>query len=108
VRSASSVAALPRRDSVVIACCIVGVTALAWAYLVHLARQMSASTDATTAMAAMGMAANTPLGAADLLMTWVMWSVMMIGMMSASAAPVEAPEGTDAVPTAPLASSHVA
>lgn len=39
-------------------------------------------------MAAMGMAANAQLGAADLFMTWVMWSVMMIGMMSASAAPV--------------------
>ena len=34
------------------------------------------------------MGANAPLGAADLFMTWVMWSVMMIGMMSASAAPV--------------------
>ena len=38
--------------------------------------------------AMMGMAANAPLSAADSFLTWVMWSVMMIGMMSASAAPV--------------------
>ena len=88
MRSSSPVAVLPRRDRVVIACCIVGVTALAWAYLVHLRRQMSVPTDAMTIMASMGMATDAPLDAADLFMTWVMWSVMMIGMMSASAAPV--------------------
>jgi len=49
---------------------------------------MSSPTEAMTSMASMGMAANAPLGVADFLMTWVMWSVMMIGMMSASAAPV--------------------
>jgi len=83
-----STAALPRRDRVVIAGCIIGVTALAWAYLVRLRGQMSAPTDAMAMMASMGMMANAPLGAADVFMTWVMWSVMMIGMMSASAAPV--------------------
>lgn len=36
----------------------------------------------------MGMPANASLSATDLFMTWVMWSVMMIGMMSPSAAPV--------------------
>jgi predicted metal-binding membrane protein len=41
-----------------------------------------------TIMASMGMVANAQIGAADLFMTWIMWSVMMIGMMSASAAPV--------------------
>ena len=88
MRSPSPVAALPSRDRVVIACCIVGVTALSWAYLVRLRLQMSSPTDASTIMASMAVAANAPLGAADLVMTWFMWSVMMIGMMSASAAPV--------------------
>jgi len=88
VRSPSPVAALLRRDRVVIACCIAGVTTLAWAYLVHLSRQMSSPTNAMTMVASMGMAAKAPLSAADLVMTWVMWSVMMIGMMSPSAAPV--------------------
>ena len=88
MRSPSSVAAVPRRDRVVIALCIVGATALAWAYLVRLRHQMSPPPDATSIMASMGMTPNAQFGAADLFMTWVMWSVMMIGMMSASAAPV--------------------
>src|SRR5438874_733674 len=88
VRSPSPVATLPRRDSLVIACCIVGVTALAWAYLAHLAREMSASGAELTSMAAMPMTMGASWGATDFFMTWVMWSVMMIGMMSASAGPV--------------------
>lgn len=88
MRSPSSVAAVPRRDRVVIALCIVGATALAWAYLVRLRHQMSPPPDATSIMASMGMTPNAQFGAADLFMTWVMWSVMMVGMMSASAAPV--------------------
>jgi predicted metal-binding membrane protein len=86
VRSPFSVATRPRRDSLIIACCLLGLTALAWVYLVHLGREMSARGTALTSMAAMGMAADT--SGADLLLTWVMWSVMMIGMMSPSAAPV--------------------
>ena len=41
--SLSPVADLPNRDRVVIAACVVLLTALAWAYLIHLDRQMSAS-----------------------------------------------------------------
>lgn len=87
VPSPSTVATLPRRDRIVITGCILGVAALAWAYLLRLAPQMSSSADAA-AMVAMGMSVHTPWSGADLFMTWVMWSVMMIGMMSASAAPV--------------------
>jgi predicted metal-binding membrane protein len=39
-------------------------------------------------MAAMGMAMNTPWTATDVLLTFSMWSVMMIGMMAPSAMPV--------------------
>ena len=39
-------------------------------------------------MAKMGMAKNQPWTASDVFYTWVMWSVMMIGMMAASALPV--------------------
>jgi predicted metal-binding membrane protein len=35
-------------------------------------------------MAKMGMATNQPWTASDVFYTWVMWSVMMIGMMAAS------------------------
>ena len=41
-----------------------------------------------TMMAAMGMVVNQPWGASDLLLTFVMWSVMMVGMMALSALPV--------------------
>jgi len=62
--------------------------ALAWAYLVHLDRQMSAAMAYDREMAAMGMAMDQPWGAADVFFTFAMWAVMMVGMMTASAAPV--------------------
>lgn len=88
VRSPSSVAALPRRDRVLIASCILLITALAWAYLVHLDRQMSSSVEHETAMMKMGMVMDAPWGASDVFFTFMMWAVMMVGMMSASATPV--------------------
>ena len=39
-------------------------------------------------MAAMGMVMNQPWGAGDLLLTFVMWAVMMVGMMAVPALPV--------------------
>jgi len=77
-----------RRDRLVITSCIVLVTAIAWAYLVHLDNQMSSSAVPETVMAKMGMALDRPWGAPDVFFTFLMWAVMMIGMMSATAAPV--------------------
>jgi predicted metal-binding membrane protein len=88
VRSQSAVAGLIRRDRVVITSCIVLITALAWAYLVHLHNQMSSSEVPETMMAKMGMVINAPWGAPDVFFTFLMWAVMMIGMMSATATPV--------------------
>lgn len=76
------------RDRVIIASCIVLITALAWAYLVYLNRGMSASDTSTTAMARMGMVMDTPWNARDVFFTFTMWSVMMVGMMAAPALPV--------------------
>jgi predicted metal-binding membrane protein len=84
----SPIATLPRRDRVVISGCLVLLTALAWTYLVHLDHQMSASMGHDQMMAAMGMATDMPWHAADVLFTFAMWAVMMVGMMTASAAPV--------------------
>src|SRR5258707_10684728 len=94
----SLAAALPRRDLVLISTCIVHVTALAWVYLVHLDRQMSASMAEDKMMAEMGMTQmgmaemgktmDMPWTAADGLLTFAMWVVMMIGMMAGTAAPV--------------------
>ncbi len=73
---------------VLIASCIVLITALAWAYLVHLHRPLRSPADGHTMMAAMGMVMDRPWSAGDLLLTFVMWAVMMVGMMALSALPV--------------------
>ncbi|MEP6905532.1 MAG: DUF2182 domain-containing protein [Gemmatimonadales bacterium] len=79
MRSQSSVAGSLRRDRVAITSCIVLITALAWAYLVHLNGQMTAN---------MGMAMTASWGVPDVFFTFLMWAVMMVGMMSPTAAPV--------------------
>jgi predicted metal-binding membrane protein len=63
-------------------------TALAWTYLVHLDRQMSAAMANDRMMADMGMTMEMPWSAADAFFTFAMWAVMMVGMMTPSAAPV--------------------
>jgi predicted metal-binding membrane protein len=54
-RSPPLVPAPSRRDRALIASCIVLITALAWAYLVHLNRHMTSTIEGDTMMAAMGM-----------------------------------------------------
>jgi predicted metal-binding membrane protein len=88
VHSASPVAALSRRDRFLISACLALITALAWAYLVHLDRQMSSSIQYDTMMAEMGMSMDRPWTPRDVLFTFMMWTVMMVGMMAGSAAPV--------------------
>jgi predicted metal-binding membrane protein len=87
-RSPSAVPAPSRRDRALIASCIVLVTAVAWAYLGYLNHRMSSPIDGDTTMAAMGMVMTQPWGLGDLLLTFVMWAVMMVGMMAVPALPV--------------------
>lgn len=88
VPSQPSVAGLLSRDRTLIAGCILLISALAWAYLFHLDHQMASSTVSKTLMTKMEMANDAPWGARDFFFTFAMWSVMMVGMMTASAAPV--------------------
>jgi predicted metal-binding membrane protein len=88
VLSSTPVATLPRRDWALISACIALVTALAWAYLVYLDRQMSSGMENDKTMAAMGMTMQMPWTAADVFFTFAMWAVMMVGMMAPTAAPV--------------------
>lgn len=76
------------RQTFAIASGIILITALAWGYLVHLNRQMSSAAAEATAMMNMGMRMDAPWAAADLSFTFTMWAVMMVGMMSATAAPM--------------------
>ena len=85
--SDSPVAARFRRDHVLIAICVVLITALAWAYLVHLDGQMSSPGEPGT-MAKMAMVMDSRWSTSAVLFTFVMWMVMMIAMMTPSAAPV--------------------
>jgi predicted metal-binding membrane protein len=84
----STLAALPRRDLLLILGCIAAATFFAWLYLIHLDRQMSPAASYDQMMAAMGMASNTAWKAADFFFTFAMWAVMMVGMMGPSAAPM--------------------
>jgi predicted metal-binding membrane protein len=86
--TAADLSVLPRRHRFVISICLVLIVALAWAYLVHLDRQMSASMDYDMKMAAMGMNMDKPWAMADVAYTFAMWAVMMVGMMAGTAAPV--------------------
>jgi len=72
VRSAPTVAALLGRDRLLISAALVLVTALAWAYLVRFDRQMSASMEHDTMMAAMGMSMDAPWTVADGFFTFAM------------------------------------
>src|SRR5205823_5993086 len=81
-------AVVSRRDRLLILTCVFLSTLLAWAYLIHLDRQMSAGMEHDKAMAAMGMKMDMPWKAADVFFTFAMWAVMMAGMMAPSAAPM--------------------
>jgi predicted metal-binding membrane protein len=83
-----AVAGIPRRDRLIITTCVLLTAGLAWAYLVRLGLRMSSSVTSPTAMAGMGMRMDAPWQAADFVFTFTMWAVMMVGMMSATAAPV--------------------
>jgi predicted metal-binding membrane protein len=75
-------------SATVITTCIVLVCVIAWAYLVYLHRQMPSVSSASTSMMDMGMRMDAPWSAADIFFTFTMWAVMMVGMMTATAAPV--------------------
>lgn len=74
---------LPVRDRWVIAGSLAGITALSWAYLAAMARDMAPG--GSCCPAAMGIHGWTP---AYFGMMFMMWTVMMAGMMVPSAAPM--------------------
>jgi len=77
-----------RRDRVLVLVGIALITALAWLYLLRMAAMMNASAADKAMHAAMGMPEMAAWGAAELLMLFLMWTVMMVAMMLPSAAPV--------------------
>ncbi len=82
-----SLEALLRRDRVLVTAGLCAVTALAWLYLVHLHRSMGMGMEMGD-MPDMAMPMMTPWRAADFLLMFVMWAMMMVAMMVPSAAPM--------------------
>ena len=72
-----------RRDRAVVLGGIIGVAALAWAYILYLAWDMNSMVGENMVMAQMR-----PWGATDFILTFIMWAVMMTAMMVPSAAPM--------------------
>lgn len=81
-----------KRERALIAASLVAVIALAWAYLAWLAANgMGMSMDAGMAMGGGSMSAAAqprPWGALDIWLMFIMWTVMMVGMMLPSAMPM--------------------
>jgi predicted metal-binding membrane protein len=77
-----------RRQRLLIAACIAVVCVLSWTYLIHLHQQMSSGVGPAMSMMSMGMRTTAAWSAVDAFFTFTMWTVMMIGMMTPSAAPV--------------------
>jgi predicted metal-binding membrane protein len=76
-----SLEAILKRDRQIVLATIVGLVALSWAYLVLMARDMSAG-DMTM------MVQPDAWGARVAITMFLMWSIMMVGMMLPSAAPM--------------------
>lgn len=81
-----------KRDRILVALAIASITALAWLYLGWLAANMSEPPGMNGAKMQdeMGAMAPTlrPWSPADSILMFLMWAVMMVGMMAPSAAPI--------------------
>ncbi len=75
-----------KRDRIIVLIGLAGATGLAWIYLVLMASGMA---DMPADLGdAMDMARVKPWGAVDFALMFLMWAVMMVGMMLPSAAPM--------------------
>ena len=85
--SITSIERLIQRDRLLVTLALVVAIGLAWAYLLREAAAMDAEARTHAAMGMAGMNLRA-WGAADWVGLFVMWAVMMVGMMLPSAAPV--------------------
>jgi predicted metal-binding membrane protein len=107
-----SIETLRRRDRVLVGAGLAGLTLLAWAYLVQMARHHAGMEMAPA------MPMPQPWGAPDLLLAFLMWAIMMVAMMVPSASPMillfasvnrkRAAGGSAAVPTAVFLAGYLA
>ncbi len=105
---------LPRRDRIAIISGLLGVAALAWIYLIVMAMGMDMPTAEAAGRAALKLHA---WKAFDFWLMFLMWAVMMLGMMLPTAIPMTlihaavgrkaAGQGTPVAPTAAFVSGYV-
>jgi predicted metal-binding membrane protein len=91
--SSASLEILFRRDRTIVVAALFALTALAWGYLMWLPQSMPVIGTSMPDMPGMHMgAAATPMlrawNARDLAFIFLMWAIMMIGMMTPSATPM--------------------
>lgn len=77
-----------RRDRALVVASLIGVTVLAWLYLAKLALDMAAGDMSLMGMGQMTAMDSTPWDGTTFALLYVMWLVMMIGMMVPSATPM--------------------
>lgn len=75
---------LPTRDRIVILSALAGVTGLAWVYLVNISTHMETMVHARVETVLQ----LVPWTLTDFILMGLMWSIMMVGMMLPSAAPL--------------------
>jgi len=86
--TAAALETVLRRDRTVVAASLFALTALAWAYLLWLSVTMSLAAPAAN-VRGMNMALLTrPWALPELVFSFAMWTVMMVGMMTPSVAPM--------------------
>ncbi len=105
---------LPYRDRIAILLALIGVSVLAWAYVIYLWAKMPAMEPASPGMI-MQLHPWTPT---DFIFMFLMWAIMMVGMMLPSVAPMTLlyagmvrkaeRQGTPMAPTAAFVSGYVA
>ncbi len=81
----SALSSVLKRDRAVVMVSLCGLTGLAWIYLVSLAGDMGPISAADGVMASVALK---PWTALDFILMFLMWAVMMVGMMVPSAAPM--------------------
>jgi predicted metal-binding membrane protein len=108
---------LSSRDQMAIVCSLAGVTALAWVYLLVLAGSMSSMGSGDADMTGTVMILR-PWTMVDGVFMFLMWAIMMVGMMLPSAAPMTLlyagmvckaeRQGTPMAPTAAFVAGYLA
>ncbi len=83
MRPSSFIEHLAKHERAAVLAGLAGLSALSWGYLIWMARSMGSSASAT-----IGLPVASPWTAGYALMTFVMWAIMMAGMMLPSVAPM--------------------